>query len=665
MRKLFQEWLGAQPRSIRDGLRRVALGGELASRPSGVKAVGYNRKNGYSGYEFWIGEEWVGDLGFAPLQYGGFVIKRTQGSAQDRKEFFEIFDDKGELTSVDSALYLSLLFLSTSKMDLTCPVLSHLYHYLAHEYGEAKEGGARSQQIHLIEEFLREVAQERRKDAAVGEVGKDPAVLALREAIVAAERDPVLEWEERQRAFSVLRTERSRLITTKMRVHRLPWLSSRISIFFDDVSDFVARVRLRPGSNIRGISYRYTFGVLFWFLHTIRANIGYSIALAIYGPFTFYFITQPLNPHAMWAVGHVRSAYLDTVQGVKTAVGMTPAVDPVFIDSVKTTQAAPMSWADRMSNFKNMQIGYEENLVFAARMGRLEQMETQLAFPLVADNAWLELERYGKQVQSVLDGDSELVKLPGVREFLGQELRRSQRLELYVWDRLKRYLLDHPYIVMDESHEQTYRDFYTGRAFVLFRDMTLQLAQREKQFKFPPEFKAIAELANGVEGAKKPGNTILTRLKRNSALFSQKNRFDGRELRSYMQRQWEVLYLLQNKVQEAANFSLMTYTWSVRNAFWIIQSVYAAKTQEVRLLFENPQSSRLEAISQVRRQVDPVLEALFNLMNLEYASIQPELSTRLDNDTESAQRLGVIAEIERSLIEREDLMAAIEKGSLK
>jgi hypothetical protein len=33
-----------------------------------------------------------------------------------------------------------------------------------------------------------------------------------------------------------------------------------------------------------------------------------------------------------------------------------------------------ISWSERMGNFKQMQISYEENIEYASRMGRLEQL---------------------------------------------------------------------------------------------------------------------------------------------------------------------------------------------------------------------------------------------------------------------------------------------------
>ena len=76
-------------------------------------------------------------------------------------------------------------------------------------------------------------------------------------------------------------------------------------------------IKKRPGSNIRGLTYKYTLGNLFWFVSTVKENLGYSVALAIYGPFTFYFITQPMNPHAMRAVGKLRNAYIETVTTIE------------------------------------------------------------------------------------------------------------------------------------------------------------------------------------------------------------------------------------------------------------------------------------------------------------------------------------------------------------
>ena len=54
-----------------------------------------------------------------------------------------------------------------------------------------------------------------------------------------------------------------------------------------------------------------------------------------------------------------------------------------------------------MSNFKNMQIGYESNMEFAARMGRLEQMELQLNFSMIVDSTWEETERYLDQIETL------------------------------------------------------------------------------------------------------------------------------------------------------------------------------------------------------------------------------------------------------------------------
>src|SRR5690606_26003726 len=137
----------------------------------------------------------------------------------------------------------------------------------------------------------------------------------------------------------------------------------------------------------------------------------------------------------------------------------------------------------------------------------------------------------------------------------------------------------------DLSGEQTYRDYYLGRAFILLRSMTESLSKRYPNLKKPADYKKVERLASAFEKTRKDTGSVLKNLSANSRLFSQKDRFDGRELRSYMKREWEILYLLHMKAQEAANFGLQAYTWSVRNAFWSIQSIYSTKSRELGLLF--------------------------------------------------------------------------------
>ena len=145
------------------------------------------------------------------------------------------------------------------------------------------------------------------------------------------------------------------------------------------------------------------------------------------------------------------------------------------------------------------------------------------------------------------------------------------------------------------------------------------------------------------------GATIMERLRANSKLFAQADHTDGTELRSFMKRQWEILFLLQNKAQEAGNFGLQTYTWSVRNAVWLLQSLYSAKRRELGLLFESPGKPKEQVKREIQAQIEPLYEQLTHMMSLEFASIRPEMSQRLEDDVDWRQRKVVIDSVEAFL----------------
>jgi hypothetical protein len=315
------------------------------------------------------------------------------------------------------------------------------------------------------------------------------------------------------------------------------------------------------------------------------------------------------------------------------------------------------SWSDRMSNFKNMQIGYESNMEFAARMGRLEQMELQLNFSMIVDSTWEETERYLDHLKTLR---SELRKpSPELARYLRDEELRTRQAEMYVWDKLLRYILDHPYLVMDQSKEQVYRDYYMGRSILLLRDMTARLAAREPDFQKPSDYQRLLAVADAFQKTRVDAPTIMERLARNSRLFAQPDHTDGTALRSYMKRQWEILYLLQNKAQEASNFGLQMYTWSVRNAIWLLQSLYSAKNRELTLLFESPRKPRADAAREIRSEIEPLYEQLTHMMSLEFASIRPELSQRLADDIDARQRKVLIDSVEGFIADREKVLKGL------
>jgi hypothetical protein len=145
------------------------------------------------------------------------------------------------------------------------------------------------------------------------------------------------------------------------------------------------------------------------------------------------------------------------------------------VDKVNKT-----SWVERMSNFKQMQIAYEENIEYASRMGRLEQLETQYNFPMQIESTWEELERYNTLIFKLREENPNLSAK--MKQYLFNEISRTQQLELYLWDRMSRFILDQIYVMLEQDNEQKRSDYYVGRAFVFMEEMTNILSWRYKNF---------------------------------------------------------------------------------------------------------------------------------------------------------------------------------------
>jgi hypothetical protein len=475
-------------------------------------------------------------------------------------------------------------------------------------------------------------------------------------------------------------------------------------------ASFSRRFKARPVDNIRGILYRYTIAKVLWFFNTVKSNLGYSVALAVYGPFTYYFITMPMNPHAMQAVGKVRSTYIDVKSSLATAMtsgatattSTTPSVvtqttavptaptqftNPNIIGVSHITQTPDVSipvgllgksenyrphylnlllttdvpavdtinWNERMGHFKQMQIAYEESLEFAPRLGRLEQLETQYNFPMVVESAWSEMERYNNTIFKLRSREPNLSAK--FKQFLTNEVNRTQQLELYLWDRLARFILDQPYVMLDQDSEQKRGDYYIGRAFVFMEEMTQTLTWRYPDFKKPHGFEKIAKMSEKYKSARREQGHILANLKANSDLFRQKDNFSTVEFRSTMKRQWEVLYLQNSKVEEASNNGLNMYIWSVRNTIWCLQSMYSAKRQELELFLEREKAGQFDgaAIAEMSK-TEMIQETLFHNLVLEWVGVKEEIGSRLAKDIETVQRRIVIDNLKESLIDRAKLL---------
>lgn len=695
------------------------------------KVSSIHNQNGMSGFEY-KDDGIVAELTAGLILGGtGYVLKRLLRSGAEVFERHDYFNAQGDCTFTSDKEALRSVIVDFRDMDLTCPILNHFYNYLSLEYKNATEGKSNTQITHSVEGFLKTAYNSKLVRLPIKDRAEDPAIVNIYNKILSAEMDPVLTWEERQLVFENYRDELKIVIGTKIRAHKLNKVAFKASLVSKSFGNFLARFLARPISNLKGLTYKYSMGKVIWFFQTVRNNLGYSVALAVYGPFTYYFITMPMNPHAMTAVGRVRSAYLQTKTelvslmnygqvamndlSTKDAIATTTTPKAVVtapvVDSVSTSAAAPTinvndavmaniinpsavttdaatplliklgdgatekatpsilnmllttdseivnktPWSERMSNFKQLQIAYEENIEYASRMGRLEQLETQYNFPLQVEATWEELERYNNMIFKLREENPNMSAK--MKQYLFNEINRTQQLELYLWDRMGRFILDQVYVMLDQDKEQKRSDYYVGRSFVFMEEMTNVLSWRYKNLKKPEGYEKIQKLAESYTKARKETGTVLKNLQANSDLFKQKNVYDTKEFRGHMKRQWEILFLQNSKAEEASNMGLNMYIWSVRNTVWTLQSLYSAKREELSLLIKRDVSGSLLTPAEMlsRSKASMLYETLFHNLTLEYVGIREEIMNRIGKDVESTQRMIVIDNLKEFLSDREKL----------
>lgn len=676
----------------------------------GVKEnVKVMRAEGYAAGFQYSSEGWIqGHLLLSLLPKGGFVLHTALAQDGFIAEKWDMYDDKGELTQTRFEAPESIPAGDMMEMDLTCPILDILYNFLGTEYDKAGTSTVRSHQVHAVERFLRLHYKghnsERRRDPLIRHTFHKQLII---------EADPVLNWEERQTVYTNLTDKLKRVLLIKRRAHGRGVLSQNFEMLRFRWASFARRFKARPIDNMLGLIYRYTIAKIIWFVTTVKSNLGYSVALAVYGPFTYYFITMPMNPHAMQAVGRVRSAYLDmksvmtpapaatttpvatttvvstgspviqppvagsapalanpNIIGVSqialganvnypiTIAGNTTNFVPAHLNLLMSADVPPadeISWNERMGNFKQMQIAYEEALEFSPRMGRIEQLETQYNFPMVVESAWEEMERYNNRIFKLRQKNPNLS--PKLKQFLTNEVNRTQQLELYLWDRLARFILDQPYVMLDQDSEQKRNDYYIGRSFVFMEEMTQVLGWRYPDFKKPHGYEKIVRAASKYKSERKETGSIMTNLKANSDLFRQKDPYSTAEFRSTMKRQWEILYLQNAKAEEASNNGLNMYIWSIRNTVWVLQSLYSAKRQELELLVERDvNNGNLDGMGLADlAKTEMLQETLFHNLTLEWVGVKEEIGAKLAKDIETVQRRVVVENLKESLMDRAKL----------
>ncbi len=672
------KFLGSPSKSLQDFITKVAMDGGTKHLTHSVQALPVFRTANTSGYNFTFNKKMIAYIRFGITTSGYFVVQSLLLNA-NASWVSHYYHADGTYAFSEGPITHTFSSNSETLMETDCPIVNHLYNILSDEYLAVKEGKeTNSKRVFSIEKSLQRLSNTRSSELSVSKGISDPAIDQLNQKMMQIDLDPVYTWKERHLLIGKLKEERSILLLTKKRAHKKSIFNYSLPIIAHDFIAAFQRFIKRPLSNFLGLLELICIDPIRWFFKVVRSNMGYSVALAIYSPFTYFFITQPMNPHATFAVGKVRSAYIQTVGAVEHVLGIEdkkvetkPNVTGLAINPLATAQASSrgmllstdvpevntQSWDDRMSNFKTMQNSYESNMESAPRMGRLEQMETQLNWPLIVESAWNETERYTSFLNFIESNSKDY--LPSYVQFVKAEKARTEQVQLYLWDRNIRFILDHPFTMMDQSKDQTQLDHYVGRAFIQLRNMTNTLVSRYKGLQMPQGYEAISQLASHFETDYQANGSVLERLKNNSKLFSQKDKLDSEELRTYMKRQWEILYLLQSRAQEGAVHALQMQVWSVRNVVFIIQSLYSTKREEMSsLAFSMKPGAAVNKLTANPsfRAIDSQYESLFHMMVLEYASIRKEIGEELKNDIESTQRKTLIDSVENFLKERDTLL---------
>lgn len=706
--------LGTVHPSLFSILDEVLSDGGAAKLGIQEKVTKVRRRGHANGFEY-SAQDWIqGSFFICFLKEQGFALHITKAENGFVSERWDLYSEAGVYLETHYEAPETVASGETQEMDLVCPILDGFYNFLAVEYDHASKGETRSLIVHSLERYLREYYRQNKRERR-----RDPLIRHVFNKMLIIEADPVLNWEERQIVYTALLERLKLTLRVKRRAHGRGIISQNLVTLRFRWASFSRRFKARPMDNIRGILYRYTIAKVLWFFNTVKSNLGYSVALAVYGPFTYYFITMPMNPHAMQAVGKVRSTYIDVKSSIATAmtsgtaatestlvmdtatstapsvvtqtaavtttptqftnpniigvshITQTPGVSiplslsgksdnyrPQYLNLLLTTDVPAVdtiNWNERMGHFKQMQIAYEESLEFAPRLGRIEQLETQYNFPMVVESAWSEMERYNNTIFKLRQREPNLSAK--FKQFLTNEVNRTQQLELYLWDRLARFILDQPYVMLDQDSEQKRGDYYIGRAFVFMEEMTQTLTWRYPDFKKPHGFEKITKMSEKYKSARREQGHILANLKANSDLFRQKDTFSTAEFRSTMKRQWEVLYLQNSKVEEASNNGLNMYIWSVRNTIWCLQSMYSAKRQELELFFEREKAGQFDgaALAEMSK-TEMIQETLFHNLVLEWVGVKEEIGSRLAKDIETVQRRIVIDNLKESLSDRAKLL---------
>jgi hypothetical protein len=213
--------------------------------------------------------------------------------------------------------------------------------------------------------------------------------------------------------------------------------------------------------------------------------------------------------------------------------------------------------------------------------------------------------------------------------------------------------------MQDDATEQTQKSYYTGHAFIFFNKITPAILEKVKTNPSKLHLESLEKLAKKFNDQRIQGTDILDRLNKNSKLFQQKNIYDGNELRSYMKRHWEVIYLQQNKSQESAHFGVQIYMASLKNALWTIQTITSNKRAELvqykNLLLKGWGTKDSSVKFVPITGLEELFEHMLHFLTFDYVSIKNEVSS-LDKDPESTQRRMVIEGVRSFIKDRKKMM---------
>jgi len=203
------------------------------------------------------------------------------------------------------------------------------------------------------------------------------------------------------------------------------------------------------------------------------------------------------------------------------------------------------------------------------------------------------------------------------------------------------FLGDHYYLVMDAGADHFYRDKFLGEALFLFSQLTTEMQVSHPNVVASDSLADIVKMSAQFEKAPR---------------FDDGQNIDGSEYRQLMARQWEILFLLQNRAQEASNYGRMAYTESVRTSLFAIQNLFFAKMIVLERIFDDIATRSNNDNSAAILQGVPLLKQAGHLIAADLASLAPELRYRLPNDTEYELRAQIIRDVQE--FGKEELLLA-------